>query len=147
MKTGQEQLKFIFGQLDNELWRQNFEDTLTKSQNANGHKLKKISMVDCNRATAFLSSEELMEYMNLVVDLNELTQESEMFKLLTLVVLFSSDQDLSPNAAQFVTKIRNQYLAIVKRKLNGTNIYDKLCLGLNEVDQLSSFLKKLNLDR
>ena len=104
-------------------------------------------MVDCNRATAFLSSEELMEYMNLAVDLNELTQESEMFKLLTLVVLFSSDQDLSPNAAQFVTKIRNQYLAIVKRKLNGTNIYDKLCLGLTEVDQLSSFLKKLNLDR
>ena len=110
-------------------------------------------MVDCNRVAAFLNSEEIMDYMNLVVDLDELTKETEMFKLLTLVALFSANEDLSPEAAQFVTEIRNQYLSIVRKKIGNldesgsddSRIYEKLCFGLDEVDQLSAYLKKLEV--
>ena len=149
LQTGNDQLEFILGQLDTETWRQNFQDTLTKSRN---NKLKKISMVDCNRVAAFLNSEEIMDYMNLVVDLDELTKETEMFKLLTLVALFSANEDLSPEAAQFVTEVRNQYLSIVRKKIgpesesgSESRVYEKLCFGLDEVDQLSAYLKKLEV--
>ena len=141
LNTGQEQLQFIFGDQDSETWKQNFEELVTKSQN---FQLKKVSMADCNRVAGVMDADELISYMNTVVSLNELTQEPEMFKLLTLVALFSGDE-LSPEASKYVTEIRNQYMAIIKKRIKGSQILEKICHGLAEVDQLSGYLKKLEL--
>ena len=141
LKTGQEQLQFIFGDQDSETWKENFEELVTKSQN---FQLKKVSMADCNRVAGVMDADELISYMNTVVSLNELTQEPEMFKLLTFVALFSGDE-LSPEASKYVTEIRNQYMTIIKKRIKGSRILEKICHGLAEVDQLSGYLKKLEL--
>lgn len=134
-------MELLFGNVDAEDWRENFADNLAKSHNK---KIRKISMVDCNRASSILSSEEIMDYLSLIVNINELTLKPDVFKMLSLVALFCGD-DLGPRATQFAIDIRNQYLSIIRRKLNNSQSYEKLCVGLNEIDELSKIMRKLDI--
>lgn len=141
LQTGKDQLELLLGSMDTKEWRQNFADNLAKSHTK---KIRKISLVDCNKASSILSSDELMAYLNHIVNINELTLEPDMFKLMSLVALFCGDC-LGPCAAQFSKDIRNQYLSIIRRKLNNQRSYEKLCVGLNEIDELSKIMRKLDI--
>ena len=132
----------MFGQTDAESWRNNFEENLAKSQQKS--KLRKISLVDCNKIATLFSTEEMMEFTNLVVSINEFTQDWEMFRLLTLVSLFSGD-DLSTEAENFAAKLKEQYLTLLRRKAKSDKVYDQVCIGLKDVDKLSEILKKLDI--
>ena len=62
--TGKDQLDFLFGQLDSQNWRNNFEDSLRKSLKK-GQSLKKVSLIDCNKIMALFTTDEMIEYTNL----------------------------------------------------------------------------------
>ncbi len=69
-------MQFIFGQMDSELWDREYKDTLANfgntttalrpSHNNAAPKIKKISMVDCNKTAAILTTEEMMDYLRLI---------------------------------------------------------------------------------
>jgi hypothetical protein len=54
-------------------------------------KIKKIHMADCNRVSAVLTSEEMLDYLRLVGSLGEVTSDEDVFKILVLLSLFSGD--------------------------------------------------------
>ena len=58
--------------------------------------MKKIQMADCNKVSAILTSDEMMDYLRLVGSLGEVTSDDEIFKMLVLLSLFSGD-DLPGN--------------------------------------------------
>ena len=72
--NGQDQLQFIFGQLDSATWRRDYEDTLSTfpvatiaaPASTKRNRIKKISMMDCNKTASILSTEEMLNYLRLI---------------------------------------------------------------------------------
>jgi hypothetical protein len=69
----------LFGEGDSKQWRENYESSVTESKVA---KIKKINMSDCNRVSAVLTSEEMIDYLRLVGSLGEVTTDEDVFKIL-----------------------------------------------------------------
>ena len=86
-------MDFLFGDADRKQWRENFTSSVSGSKVA---RMKKIQMADCNKVSAILTSDEMMDYLRLVGSLGEVTSDDEIFKMLVLLSLFSGD-DLPGN--------------------------------------------------
>lgn len=144
LSSGKEQLDFLLGQSDIQNWRNNFEESLAKSRKSN--KLRKVSMLDCNKVTTIFTTEEMMEYTTCVVNLGEIMHDWETFKLLTLISLFSNCQNLSVNGVQFAEKMKSQYMTLLQKKTNSNyKVDEKVNVVLKDVDKLSSILQKLDI--
>ena len=142
-QTGNEQLEFLFGDGDSRQWRENYDSSVTESKVA---KIKKISMSDCNRVSAVLTSEEMIDYLRLVGSLGEVTTDEDIFKILVLLSLFSGD-DLPDSTEDFVTKMRNGYMKILRRKLkNDRRTFSKIVVSLTDIDELARIMKKLEIE-
>ena len=142
-QNGNDQLEFLFGEADSKQWRENFASSVTGSKVA---KIKKIQMADCNRVSAILTSEEMIDYLRLVGSLGEVTSDEDVFKMLVLLSLFSGD-DLPESVEQFVGDVRNGYIKMLRRKLkNDRRTFSKIVVSLADIDELARIMKKLEID-
>ena len=109
-------------------------------------KIKKIQMSDCNRVSAVLTTEEMMDYLRLVGSLGEVTTDEDVFKILVLLSLFSGD-DLPESTERFVSDMRNGYMKILRRKLRtDRRTFSKIVVSLADIDELARIMKKLEIN-
>ena len=140
LPTGKDQLDFFFGHADALSWHRNYE-TFTNYEIV---KLKKVSLIDCNRVSQIFNATEIFDYINISVHLGELTSDKEIFRTMALMSLFSqSEGELSPRAAQFVAEMRLKYFSLLKIK--NRKMEQKIQQGLKEVDDLAKILSKLTV--
>ena len=142
LSTGKDQLDFFFGDADMLSWHKNYESNMAKSHQI--VKLKKVSLVDCNRVSHLFNAKEIFDYLHLSVHLGELTSERDVFKTMALLSLFSQSEDrLSPAAAQFVAEMKGKYLSLLGIK--SEKMEEKIQQGLKEIDDLAKILSKLTV--
>ena len=100
----------------------------------------------------------MIDYLRLTGSLSEIADDEQIFRLVTLVSLFSDvteghESDVitvgsggGSGAKRFVADLRNKYLTVLRRKLkqNPTK-FSKINLGLYEVNHLANILAKLSV--
>ena len=135
--TGKDQLDFSLGQTDWCTWQKYYESNLQIS-------LKKVSLVDCNHASGMFDSQEIVQYINCSVKLNNLKVDKEVLQTMALLSLFQSSNATEGNA-QFVMEKRSQYFALLKQKVRNVEKEERILRVLLEVDKLTETLSKLNM--
>ena len=143
--NGLEQLEFLSGD-SSQSWRSKYDALIDRD----GNKVKKIQMTDYNRATSIFDSHELTDYLRLIGSLGEIAVDDEVFDIVTLVSLFCDEdaQQLcqTKGGNRFSAELRNRYLTVLRRKLKEKpSTFSKINIGLAEIDQLATILKKLSV--
>jgi hypothetical protein len=154
-KTGNDQLKFSLGQLDDNHWKQEFAGVI-------GKPLKKLTMAASNKVSGLLTKDMIENFERLVRRIGSLIHEGTSFKLLSMILLFS---DVNENDLPEIVNLRNQYLSITIRKHNnelfnncssnndlddvrsvafGNNLYSRFNSCVCDVKELAMILQKMN---
>ncbi len=107
-RSGEEQLMFACGRLDDQLWKKDFQNFFNTTR-----KLKKLTLHDSNKKTRVLPDGLMANFDRLNRNIGSLIKDPEMYKLLTLVLLFS---DVDDSTMPGVARLRDQYLSILRRR-------------------------------
>ena len=155
--NGADQLTFMSGQIDKDTWERDYKAVVTKAnkdRNLTYGGIQKIQMVDYNKVSLILNSEELTEYLRLIESLGEITLSHDIFQLVSLLTLFrgraeidAEDDCQQPSVKkgeQFAKATSNKYAQILQRKLkDDRQTLCKINIGVQDVDSLSVILRKL----
>lgn len=135
--TGMEQVAFGAGHLDSCNFDEKFGAIIKQ------HKLQKVKLSDVNPYVKLLEPELVSEYYDLLGKLTPLVRDSDTYKLLTLITMFSDDNLKGRKSCSMV----NRYLTLLRRRLHyqGKNdeAYERILVGLNDITKLSSINQKL----
>ncbi len=107
--TGQDQLKYMCGLLDELQWTRDFEDFFSKGKQS----VRKLVLAESNKNTPVLDTELMKEFNRLTQSIGSYIQDDDKYKLMILAVMF---RGLSTSSIPEVASLSNQYMAILKRK-------------------------------
>ncbi len=106
--SGEEQLAYACGSLDNKIWDADFRGIFDKNT-----KVKKLRLAESNLATKNMPQGLLKSFDKLVNNVGSLMRDPELYKLLTLVVLFS---DVVEDDMPEISRLRKRYMNILHRR-------------------------------
>lgn len=136
-RTGQEQLKFCFGAADQSAWETKFSPVI----NAQSTKIKKVSVVDWNLRAEAMSSQEVIRYLSLTGTLATSVEDLELFKIITLLALFSGQK---ASSKKVLAQLEKKYSTLLQRRVTSIRgSYSKIRNGLDSVDELAEIFQKL----
>ena len=146
-ETGYEQLVFTYGESDKKIMSEEFGHVSAKQ-------IKKMTMANVNKCTNYLADPLMERFNRLVQDIGEFIKNDSMFKLVTLVLLFS---DITSLESPVLKQVCNRYLNVMIKQRqeeismgyelyhqNGDNTSTKFCLCISNVKKLSEVLQQLN---
>ena len=105
-ETGYEQLVFTYGESDKKIMSEEFAHVSAKQ-------IKKMTMANVNKCTNYLADPLMERFNRLVQDIGEYIKTDSMFKLVTLVLLFS---DITSLESPMLKEVCNRYLNVMMRQ-------------------------------
>ena len=146
-ETGYEQLVFTYGESDKEVMSKEFAYVSPKQ-------IKKMTMTNVNKCNNFLADPLLKSFNTLVQNIGTVVKSESMFKLLTLVMLFS---DIKSSESLEMNLVYKQYLNVMNRRQAalmggdrenqlafGRNIYSKFSACMSDVKKLATVLQQMH---
>ena len=135
-RTGSEQLQFCFGSADKKAW----EEKVSPLVNT---KIKKVLISDWNRTTHAMDTATLLNYLALTGNLATSVEDLEMFKIITLMSLFSGK---TATSSKILATLEKKYATLLQRRAANENSkasYAKIRAGLESVDELAKIFDRL----
>ena len=146
-ETGYEQLVFTYGESDKKIMSEEFAHVSAKQ-------IKKMTMANVNKCTNYLADPLMERFNRLVQDIGEFIKTDSMFKLVTLVLLFS---DITSLESPVLKEVCNRYLNVMIRQRqeeistgyelyeeNGDNTSTQFSLCISNIKKLADVLQQLN---
>ena len=145
--SGNKQLEFCLGKDDETEWTSNYLPRIKTE-------IKKVMISDWNVTSNALDTESLLTYLQLSGSLTTTLEDSENFKLIALMALFSGK---TGNANQALRLLEKRYSTLLQRraaaaasndgsdknKKKSKSSYAKICRGIDGIDELSRIFKQL----
>lgn len=136
--TGNQQLKFALGKLDDGIFQQQYFGVMDVSQ------LKRMTLIRINDMTAMMGNSDLIkEFQGISSHLSSLVQSVDIFKLLIFITMFSTNDQVRSSS---MDEVQNKYLTIFKRKLqslsNATfaDTFDQFKNALQDIRKLTRLI-------
>ncbi|TRY67251.1 hypothetical protein TCAL_02930 [Tigriopus californicus] len=137
-ETGNQQLKFALGKLDDGIFQQQYFGVMDVSQ------LKRMTLIRINDMTAMMGNSDLIkEFQGISSHLSSLVQSVDIFKLLIFITMFSTNDQVRSSS---MDEVQNKYLTIFKRKLqslsNSTfeDTFDQFKNALRDIRKLTRLI-------
>ncbi len=131
--TGIQQLRLALGELDTQIWETRYRPYLSETQ------LRLVSLMNLNfDASKSLKDSIILEYVTTAKRIMDVVRSQNMFKLLILLVLFSSSQPP-------IQAVKERYLSLLERGTanNGNHHLSTILNGLQDVNRLVFFMQVL----
>ena len=133
-QTGNQQMRFCLGDLDSEIFTENYEKFIKKRD------IKKMALKDINRQTEILDEKTLARYGTLLCNLGPLVRDVESYKMFSMFLLFDSTEEIS----SVVTNIKESYVTLFGRRFQtqGGNL-NIFYSSLSDIEELGRIVNSL----
>lgn len=137
-ENGNEQMNFAVGNVDNSIFKESYSGIVDQTKT-----LAKIRLKDVNPYAHLVDVELMQKYYHLMESLYPLVKNTDSYKLLTMIIMFSESTLVNSGSYSMV----DRYLTLLRRRLHylgeDDSAYDRILVGMKQIRELSVIIKTI----